>query len=171
MDALFKNKNLAMLAGGTASLMTGGKLTALGLFARGLYGLEEQWREAHPEFEGGLAERWKIAIDFYEQTHQDGVNRALHTVGIPMILGGAIGLLIAPSYTPPWWAANASWSIGWTLNFVGHAFEGKSPAFAADPLSFVAGPVWDFMRLRDKLTGRRAEAEPAEAPVPAVATA
>ena len=32
----------------------------------------------------------------------------------------------------------------WALNIIGHkAYEKKAPAFADDPLSFIAGPFWD----------------------------
>jgi len=37
---------------------------------------------------------------------------------------------------------------GWVLNFIGHGrYEKNQPAFADDPLSFIAGPAWDFMQL------------------------
>ena len=168
-----KNRDLAMLAGGMAGIMTGAKLTPLALVAMGMKGLEEEWRKEHPEFEGGMKERWDAAIAFYDETHQDPVNRVLHTVGIPMILGGAIGMLAAPRYTPPWWIANGSWTVGWALNFVGHGvFEKSAPAFAEDPLSFLAGPAWDFVRLRDRILGTRAPAEAtATASAPAVRAA
>jgi hypothetical protein len=152
-DALTgKNRDLALVAGGMLGIMTGAKATPVAMFAMGLRGLEQHWREAHPEFEGGLAERWQRAIEFYDETHQDPTNRILHTVGIPMILGGVVGMLATPRYTPPWWIANGSWTLGWVLNFIGHGvYEKGAPAFADDPLSFLAGPVWDFVRLREKL--------------------
>lgn len=146
-----KNRDLALVAGGMLGLMTGAKATPLAMFAVGLRGLERQWRAAHPEFEGGLAERWQKAIEFYDATHQHPTNRVLHTVGIPMIVGGVVGMLAAPRYTPPWWVANGSWTAGWILNFIGHAYEQGAPAFADDPLSFLAGPAWDFVRLKEKL--------------------
>jgi hypothetical protein len=164
-----KRRNLAMVAGGMVGITTGAKVTPLALFAKGLMGLEDEWRKAHPEFRGGLADRWNRAIEFYDATHQHPTNRLLHTVGIPMILGGALGMLASPRYTPPWWLSNGSWTFGWFLNFVGHGvFEKGAPAFADDPLSFVAGPVWDFLRIKDRLTGTGSEAAaPADAPPPA----
>jgi len=69
-------------------------------------------------------------------------------VGIPMIVGGALGLLAAPSFTPPWAASAALFGAGWALNIVGHRrFEHNAPAFFEDPLSFLAGPVWDVKNL------------------------
>ena len=167
-----KNRHLALLAGGTAGLMAGGKATPVAMMLAGMKGLEDRWRAEHPEFRGGLKERFDLAIEFYDQTHRDPVNRALHTVGIPMIVGGFLGMLAAPRWTPPWWIANGSWTVGWALNFVGHgAYEKGAPAFADDPLSFVAGPVWDFIRLRDKIRGavESADEEPVRDAAPAAA--
>lgn len=150
-----RTRGVALTAAGMAGLLTGSKLGALGLAARGLVDIEAEWRAAHPDFEGGLAERWQRAIDFYAETHTDPTNRALHMVGIPIILGGTTGLLVWPRYSPPWVVSAGAYGFGWALNLVGHAvFEKNAPAFADDPLSFVAGPVWDLMQLRDALAAR-----------------
>jgi hypothetical protein len=163
-----KNRDLALLGGGMVGIMTGAKLTPVGMFLMGAKGLEDEWRKNHPEFDGGFAERWQRAIEFYDETHQDPVNRALHTIGIPMIVGGVVGMLAAPRYTPPWLVSNASWTTGWVLNFIGHGlFEKGAPAFADDPLSFIAGPAWDLIRLRDRLRGDATSDEASEAPAPA----
>lgn len=149
-----KRRSVGLLGGAMAGIMTGAKVTPAAMFLTGMYGLEREWRKAHPEFRGGMKERWELAIAFYDATHQDPVNRALHTIGIPMILGGAIGMLASPRWTPPWWIANGSWTAGWALNFIGHGmFEKGAPAFAEDPLSFLAGPAWDFVRIKDRLVG------------------
>ncbi len=166
-----KNRDLALLAGGAVTLMAGAKLTPLALFAAGMKGLEDEWRKAHPEFRGGLEERFELSIAHYDATHQHPTNRALHTVGIPMVLAGFAGMLAAPRYTPAWWAANGSWTVGWALNFVGHGlFEKGEPAFATDPLGPIAGPVWDFVRLRDKIFGAAEESDAAAAPGPTAPT-
>jgi hypothetical protein len=171
-----KSRDLALLAGGMLGVMSGAKVTPLAMAAVGLKGLERRWRAEHPEFEGDLRERWRLAIENYDATHRDPVNRVLHTVGIPMILGGVVGMMISPRWTPPWWIANGSWTAGWILNFIGHGvFEKNPPAFAQDPLSFLAGPAWDFVRLEQKvssaLRGAKAakgdEASRAEAPASA----
>jgi uncharacterized membrane protein YGL010W len=45
-------------------------------------------------------------------------------------------------------ASAAAFAGGWALNILGHmVYEKKKPAFAEDPLSFVAGPVWDAKQL------------------------
>jgi len=144
-----KTRDIAFAVGGMGSLLLGSKLVSLGLFAKGFQGLEKQWRAKHPEFTGGWKERWAAATEFYESTHQNPTNRVLHMVGIPMIVGGAVGLLATPPFTPPWMFSAGTFAAGWALNIVGHSgFEKNAPAFADDPLSFIAGPVWDLRQLR-----------------------
>ena len=151
-----KTRDVLYTAGGMGALLLGRKLVGLGMFTKGAMGLEQAWREAHPDFDGGLAERWEEAISFYEDTHSDATNRKLHVVGIPMILGGAAGLLLLKPYRPPWFVAATSFTAGWALNIIGHAaFEKNAPAFSDDPLSFIAGPVWDFKYGGKAREGRR----------------
>jgi hypothetical protein len=157
-----KNRNVALTAGGLAALLAGRKLTAATMFAKGLIGLEQEWRDAHPDFDGDLKARWQRALDFYAATHEHPTNRKLHIVGIPFIVAGAVGLLVFPAYRPLWGASAVSFVGGWALNFIGHGvFEKKAPAFADDPLSFFAGPVWDFQQIfsgRDASDAAAAEA-------------
>jgi hypothetical protein len=143
-----RKRDMVMTGVGMAALLAGRKATAVTMFARGLAGLESQWRAAHPEFEGGLAERWAWSEKFYEQTHQDPTNRVLHVVGIPMIVAGTAGLVGLKPFSRGWSVAAGAFTVGWGLNFIGHGvFEKKAPAFADDPLGFLAGPVWDFKQL------------------------
>lgn len=154
-----KNRDLACTGLGMVSLVAGQKLAGLALFAKGFAGLEEEWRRVNA-FEGSAQERWQHAVAFYEATHQDPVNRALHVVGIPIIMAGAAGLLVSRPLRPLWFASASAFAFGWGLNLVGHhVFEKKAPAFADDPLSFVAGPVWDAGQLKRLITGRKAEAD------------
>lgn len=147
-----KTRDLALVAGGMIGIMTGAKLVPVALVAAGARGIARRAAQQAPEHRGeAFSDRWQRAIDHYDATHQNKVNRTLHTIGIPMILGGTIGLLAAPRYTPPWWVANGSYATGWILNFIGHAFEKNEPAFTTDPLSFIAGPVWDYVRIKDAI--------------------
>jgi hypothetical protein len=160
-----KTRDVLYTAGGMGALLLGRKLLSVGMFTKGALGLEQAWREAHPDFDGDLAARWEEAISFYEQTHADPINRKLHVIGIPMILGGTVGLLVFKPFRPPWFMAATSFTAGWALNIVGHAaFEKNAPAFSNDPLSFIAGPVWDFKYGGNKRPGRekeqRIDAEP-----------
>jgi len=144
-----RTRSVAMAAGGMVGLLTGQKLVALGLFAKGAKGLEECWREAHPNFTGGMDARWREAIEFYEATHLNSTNRKLHTWGIPPIVAGATGLLLFRPFRPAWFVSATAFTGGWIVNFIGHGFyEKNAPAFADDPLSFLAGPVWDLQQMR-----------------------
>lgn len=143
-----KTRHTAYVFGGMASVLAGKTQPGLAMFGKGVVGLERAWRDAHPDFKGGPVERWREAIRFYEQTHQSTGNRWLHIVGIPMIVGGTAGLLMNDERNGKWFVSASFFTVGWALNFVGHGvFERNAPAFADDPLAFVAGPVWDLMQL------------------------
>jgi hypothetical protein len=154
-----KSRDTAMTAAGMAALLAGRKVVALGLFSRGIYGLEQGWRAANPDFKGTWGERWEKAINFYESTHVDSKNRLYHQIGIPMIAGGAIGLLAFRPFRAPWFTAAGAFAAGWALNLVGHyKYEGNAPAFGDDPLSFIAGPVWDAKHTIQMFQKKRAQA-------------
>jgi hypothetical protein len=159
---------------GMTALLLGQKKTALGLLSRGIQKLEEHWREQHPDFKGGLGARWQESVKFYDATHQNTVNRYLHVAGIPMIAGGAVGLFVFRPFRPAWALAAGSFTLGWTLNILGHAaFEKNAPAFKDDPLSFVAGPLWDAAQLlrRVRRTEPHAPEQTVDARKPAHASA
>lgn len=159
-----KTRDVVTTAGGMVLLLSGRKVLALGTFAKGLKGLEETWREVH-DFDGSWAERWDAAVKFYEETHQNPTNRKLHIVGIPIIVGGAAGLLLFPSYRPLWMLSASAFTFGWILNFIGHGlYEKNAPAFADDPLSFLAGPVWDLQQLRKRKKKGAEEKKAEESP-------
>jgi uncharacterized membrane protein YGL010W len=56
----------------------------------------------------------------------------------------AVGLTaiyyLAAYVTWPW--AIAAFVAGWIFQFVGHAYEGKSPAFLTNLLHLLVGPLW-----------------------------
>ena len=143
---------VALSVAGMGALCAGFKLSALSLFGAGIQLLEKDWRARHPEFTGNAAERWQASLDFYRETHQNGTNRTLHLIGIPLILGGAAGLFISKPLSPVrgvlWAGSLGAFAAGWALNLVGHAaYEKRAPAFSDDGLSFIAGPVWDLQEL------------------------
>ncbi len=150
---------VALAVAGMGALCAGFRLSALSLFGAGIRQLEKDWRERHPDFRGGAAERWQASLAFYRATHQNPKNRTLHLVGIPLILGGAVGLFASKPLSPVsgllWAGSLGAFATGWALNLVGHAaYEKRAPAFSEDGLSFIAGPVWDFQELL-KLGQRR----------------
>src|SRR3954470_22263069 len=100
---------VALSVAGMGALCAGFKLSALSLFGAGIKLLEKDWRARHPEFVGNAAERWPASLSFYREPHRDGTNRALHLVGIPLILGGATGLFVSKPLSPvrgALWAAS-----------------------------------------------------------------
>jgi uncharacterized membrane protein YGL010W len=92
-------------------------------------------------------ESWDEWIAQYGASHQHPVNRACHTVGIPMI---AVSLLMAPIaiWQPEWWwTAAALFVMGWVFQFVGHAFERKPPEFFTDWRFLFVGLRWWFAKI------------------------
>lgn len=83
----------------------------------------------------------KAMLEKYRADHQHPVNRALHTVGIPMIVSSLIVLPLHPIL------AGVLFVVGWILQFVGHAFEGKAPSFFSDPRYLLVGPIWAYRKL------------------------
>lgn len=93
----------------------------------------------------------------YAQSHQHPINRVCHTFGIPMIalsiVGalafGAVTLLGAGPLPTAWWLVAASgFIVGWILQFVGHAIEGKSPEFFRDWRFLFVGLRWWWAKVR-----------------------
>jgi uncharacterized membrane protein YGL010W len=51
-------------------------------------------------------------------------------------------LLYLVSIFVTWPLAIAAFVVGWIFQFVGHAYEGKSPAFLTNLLHLLVGPLW-----------------------------
>ena len=91
---------------------------------------------------------WEQWVAHYETSHQHPVNRACHTVGIPMI---ALSILLTPALViePHLWLIPFSFfTVGWILQFVGHAFEGKPPEFFHDYRFLFVGLRWWIAKVR-----------------------
>ena len=76
------NKNVLYAGGGMAMLLTGSKVSALSLFAKGVWGLEQTWREKHPNVAPGLKARWAESIRFYDATHQNAWNVTIRNMTV-----------------------------------------------------------------------------------------
>ncbi len=86
----------------------------------------------------------------YNESHQHPVNRACHAIGIPMIVVSVL-LGAAAIVQHVWWPwALGLFVLGWVLQFVGHWFEGKPPAFLSDWRFLFTGLRWWFAKLRGK---------------------
>jgi uncharacterized membrane protein YGL010W len=100
-------------------------------------------------------------VEEYGHSHQHPINRMCHTFGIPMIAISvvlAIGLAIvqvagqagAVTHTG-WWVAGALFVVGWVLQFVGHAVEGKPPEFFRDWRFLFVGLRWWVAKLAGRV--------------------
>ncbi len=56
---------------------------------------------------------------------------------------------------------------GWAIQFLGHYFEGKKPAFGSNPINLVLGPLWVGVEWVELLTGKCLYKLPDEAPIAA----
>ena len=86
----------------------------------------------------------------YSSSHQHRVNRLCHTLGIPTILI-SLAVFVASFFIHRLWLyALALFVIGWVLQFVGHAFEGKPPEFLSDWRFLFVGVRWWWAKINGK---------------------
>ena len=96
---------------------------------------------------GRTSEEW---IAQYATSHQHPVNRVCHTLGIPLIVISMVWLAIA------WFASGrlllpvTVFLIGWALQLVGHACEGKRPEFFHDWRFLFVGLRWWVAKIRGR---------------------
>ena len=86
----------------------------------------------------------------YSAAHQNAINRACHTVGIPMIAIAVILVPVAIWRPRAWPVVGALFVLGWVFQFVGHAFEGKPPEFFKDWRFLFVGLRWWFAKMAGK---------------------
>jgi uncharacterized membrane protein YGL010W len=97
---------------------------------------------------GGLTSQEWVAR--YARSHQHPVNRTCHTLGIPTILVSIAVSLIGFRYHKLWGWALGLFVMGWVLQFVGHAFEGKPPEFFKDWRFLFIGVRWWWAKIKGK---------------------
>jgi uncharacterized membrane protein YGL010W len=90
-------------------------------------------------------EHW---IAQYSTSHQHPINRACHTLGIPTILVSVAIFLVSIFLHRLWPYATLLFVIGWVLQFIGHAFEGKAPEFFHDWRFLLVGVRWWWAKIR-----------------------
>lgn len=102
---------------------------------------------------------WDEWIAEYSRSHQNPVNRACHTLGIPLIALSIILFIVAlvwrvasPAVAAPAWhvlwpIALVMFVVGWVFQFVGHAVEGKPPEFLHDWRFLFVGLRWWLAKL------------------------
>jgi uncharacterized membrane protein YGL010W len=97
---------------------------------------------------GRTSEEW---VAQYATSHQHPINRACHTLGIPMIAGSLLLIPIVWAGYLDWPIPAALFFVGWVLQFVGHAFEGKPPEFMKDWRFLFVGLRWWFAKVRGRV--------------------
>lgn len=85
-----------------------------------------------------LNEDWSALLARYKNDHQDPRNQRCHDVGIPLI-AASVPVAMTGVGLP---TAAGMFAVGWTFQFVGHAFEGKKPSFVEDRRALVVGLIW-----------------------------
>ena len=92
-------------------------------------------------------EEW---IAEYARSHQHPVNRACHTMGIPMIVISIL-LLAAAVVIPSLWRIGLALFLGgWAVQFIGHAVEGQPPEFLKDWRFLFVGLRWWVAKLQGR---------------------
>lgn len=84
----------------------------------------------------------------YDHEHSNRWNKALHGIGIPIILAGVIFLVLLR-----WRLGLPLFVGGWMLLFLGHHVEGNRPAFFQGVVYFLVGPIWVAKEFKDALLG------------------
>ena len=83
----------------------------------------------------------------YSLSHQNAVNRWLHTFGIPMIVVSLVLGVVSFARPALWLPAVGLFVTGWVLQFIGHAVEGKPPEFFKDWRFLFVGLRWWLAKL------------------------
>jgi uncharacterized membrane protein YGL010W len=92
-------------------------------------------------------EEW---IAEYASGHTHPINRACHTIGIPMIALSVLLGVAALFVGGLWRWALALFVVGWVFQFIGHYYEKKPPEFLKDWRFLFVGLRWWFAKLRGK---------------------
>ena len=85
---------------------------------------------------------WDSWIAEYSQSHQPPLNRLTHTFGIPLIMLSLPILLVSLVWHRLLWVGITLFVMGWALQFIGHAIEGRRPSFFKDLQFLLIGPLW-----------------------------
>jgi uncharacterized membrane protein YGL010W len=86
----------------------------------------------------------------YSAGHQHPVNRACHTLGIPLIVVSLLLVPLAAWRAGWWWLPATLFVLGWIFQFVGHVFERKPPEFFKDWRFLFVGLRWWIAKMAGK---------------------
>lgn len=93
---------------------------------------------------------WDDWIAQYSHSHEHPVNRLCHAFGIPLIAISIPLFLIALVVDGFWLVPLGLFVVGWILQFVGHAVEGKPPEFFKDWRFLFVGLRWWIAKVRGR---------------------
>ncbi|MFO1462386.1 MAG: DUF962 domain-containing protein [bacterium] len=93
-------------------------------------------------------------IENYKRSHTHPANHVLHAIGIPTIL------LSLPWFFFNWKVALILFGAGWACQFLGHAIEGKPPAFFSNPAYLLIGPIWLFKKFQARFARKHETGHP-----------
>lgn len=96
---------------------------------------------------GRTSQQW---IAQYSTSHQHPINRLCHTFGIPLIILSLVLFVAAIFLSGLWIYAVGLFVLGWILQFVGHAFEGKPPEFFSDWRFLFVGVRWWWAKINGR---------------------
>lgn len=94
---------------------------------------------------------WEEWIAQYGTSHRHPVNRWCHSFGIPLIVLSLSLFLVAP-FAPGFWPVPVTlFVVGWALQLIGHAIEGKPPEFFHDWRFLLVGLRWWLAKVSGRL--------------------
>jgi len=93
---------------------------------------------------------WDSWISQYAQSHTNPTNRLCHSIGIPMIVVALALFVLSPFIAHLWILAGALFVVGWGLQFIGHAIEGKPPEFFSDWRFLFVGVRWWIAKMQGR---------------------
>jgi len=94
---------------------------------------------------------WDSWIAQYASSHRHPLNVLTHTFGIPMIVVSLPLMLLGIVWLPLLWIGIGLFVVGWALQFLGHAIEGKPPEFLSDWRFLLVGTRWWAAKMRGKV--------------------
>jgi uncharacterized membrane protein YGL010W len=64
-------------------------------------------------------------------------------MAVELVLMGMAATWLAGTSPSAWWIYGIGWfAIGWVIQFIGHYYEGKKPAFVDDLIGLAIGPLF-----------------------------
>lgn len=94
---------------------------------------------------------WDDWIAEYALGHQHPKNRLCHSIGIPLIVVSLPCLIFGIFLPVLLWIGLSLFILGWALQFIGHAYEGKAPEFFKDWRFLFVGVRWWIAKIKGRV--------------------